>query len=425
MSKVLFKLSGSIAAYKACSVISALVQSGHEVQTVVTPDALQFVGPSTLEGLTGRAVLSDIHQSGDMMEHIHLNTWADITILCPASANTLAKMAHGISDNLPTTLALARQSEKPYLVFPAMNTKMWQAEPTQKNIQILKSYGFQIYPGEAGSLACGEFGAGRLMEPEHILEKITDALRQNKAPTVVKTVLITAGGTSEKLDAVRVFSNTSTGRTGAIVAKHLSRHKHDVTFVGSPSAIQQLEKLNVTGVKVIPYESFVDLQKCLQQELQAQNYDVVVQAAAVSDFTPVALAQEGQTHSLPLKEKLNTSSQMNVIFEKNPKLIASLKLWSKNPSVKVIGFKLLQNKNPEYVRENLNKVLLNSDYTVLNFTDEVSTYKHKYSIYKTLKEIVFSGSTHWDLAEHVLEIVKDQKSTVKINQPDEILKQEL
>lgn len=414
MSKVLFKMSGSIAAYKACSVISALVQQGHEVQTVATKDVFHFVGESTLEGLTGRPVLSDVHHQGDVMAHIHLNTWADVSILCPASANTMAKIANGLADSLVTTLALARVPEKPYLLFPAMNPKMWSAHATQDNVKRLQSYGFQIHNGEAGRMACGDVGEGRLLEPDQILQLLKPWLQEDYKTTKRSRVLVTAGGTSEKIDAVRVFTNTSSGRTGAQIAKHLS-DVFDVTFVGSASAIKALESLRPSfgpAITVLQYESFADLQLCLETELGAHSYEAVVHAAAVSDFKPVAIMQEGNRHPLPLAEKLKTSSSLEVVFEQNPKLIQNLKDWSTNPRVKIFGFKLLQDKTPEHVTENVENILKSSDYVVLNFIDEVSESQHPYSIYKAMqRDLVAYGSTNIELAEHVLDLLRESSKT--------------
>ncbi|MCO5112921.1 MAG: bifunctional phosphopantothenoylcysteine decarboxylase/phosphopantothenate--cysteine ligase CoaBC [Bdellovibrionaceae bacterium] len=414
MSKVLFKISGSIAAYKACSVISALVQQGHEVQVVATKDVFHFVGESTFEGLTGRSVLSDIHHQGDVMAHIHLNTWADISILCPASANTMAKIANGLADNLVTTLALARVPETPYLLFPAMNPKMWSAPATQDNVKRLQNYGFQIHNGEAGRMACGDVGEGRLLEPDQILQLLKPWLQEDRKTTKRSRVLVTAGGTSEKIDAVRVFTNTSSGRTGAQIAKKLS-DAFDVTFVGSASAIKALEALRPAcgpAIAVLQYESFADLQLCLKTELGTHSYEAVVHAAAVSDFKPVAITQEGERYPLPLAEKLKTSPSLEVVFEQNPKLIQNLKDWSLNPRVTVFGFKLLQDKTPEHVAENVEKILKSSDYVVLNFIDEVSENQHQYSLYKSMqKGLVAHGSTNIELADHILDLLRGSGET--------------
>lgn len=450
MSKILFKLSGSIAAYKACAVISELSKRGHEVQVVATPDTFAFVGESTLEGLTGKPVLSEIHHSGEMMAHIHLNTWADICVLCAATANTIAKLSYGMADNLVSALALAKEIHKPYLIFPAMNPKMFAAPTTVENFKRLENFGFQIYNGNVGPVACGDYGQGRLMEPEEILAVIERTLSQPSntelsgssnnnnsssssnrgipqsassaaVPTVKETirVLVTAGGTTEKLDAVRAFTNTSTGKTGARIAKELAQ-KFDVTVLGSSSAKNELAKLGALNfVTFKEFESFLDIQELLKTTLESKHFDIVIHAAAVSDFTPVEIAQSGQSFPLPLQEKLKTSDHIQVSFKRNPKLIDQIKSWSKKKDIQVFGFKLLQDKNSQVVEENLNKILKSSDYVVLNFVDEIKGANHQYKIYKDLKTVAASGVNNDQLAADIMLLIQKLIKTDKTSLPYE------
>ncbi len=170
--KILFQFTGSIACYKACTVVSRLVQAGHEVQCVASASALNFIGAATLEGLSGRALLTDTFQPGRWMEHIELNRWADRSLLCPATANRLNKMAAGIADDLIGNLWLTHDFAKPLFVAPAMNTKMWQHPITQASITKLENLGVKMLRPAAGNLACGDVGDGRLMEPDDILKAI-------------------------------------------------------------------------------------------------------------------------------------------------------------------------------------------------------------------------------------------------------------
>ncbi len=174
MSKptVLFQLSGSIAAYKACQVISRLVQEGHEVRTACSQAAKQFIGPATLEGLTGHPPFVDSFESGRGMDHISLADWADIAVLCPASANKINQLAGGIASDAIGTLFLAWDLKKPYLVAPAMNTKMLNHPATQKSLGILESWKVGVLPTDQGALACGEYGDGRLLDPDRIYDHI-------------------------------------------------------------------------------------------------------------------------------------------------------------------------------------------------------------------------------------------------------------
>ena len=174
--KLLFKLSGSIAAYKACMVISRLVQDGWEVQTIASPSALQFIGTATLEGLTGKTVITSLYQEGQQMDHIHLNRWADAVILCPATASTINAYAAGTGDNLLTSFFLAHDFSKPYFIAPAMNRAMIAHPATRHSLAKLKEWGVQMIEGAAGHQACGEIGMGRMAEPDEIIATLKKAL---------------------------------------------------------------------------------------------------------------------------------------------------------------------------------------------------------------------------------------------------------
>lgn len=177
-SKVLFQLSGSIACYKACSVISRLVQDGHEVQTACTAGALQFIGAATLEGLTGKPVFSEVFEHGRMMDHIYLSKWADLAIVCPATADLINRLAAGVANDAVGSLFLAYDLKKPYLVAPAMNQQMWQHPATKASLEKLESWGVQVLPTGDGYQACGDVGPGRLLEPDQIYAQITSRLKK-------------------------------------------------------------------------------------------------------------------------------------------------------------------------------------------------------------------------------------------------------
>ncbi|MEC9281683.1 MAG: flavoprotein [Bdellovibrionota bacterium] len=174
--KILFQLTGSIACYKSCDLISKLVQQGHDLKVVASKDALRFVGEATLEGLTGKKVFTDIYEGGKMMAHIHLNEWADLVILHPATANTINAMAAGISTNPISSLFLSFPFTKPYIVFPAMNHKMLSHPATQCSIDNLKEMGIMVTKTGEGNLACGEIGGGRLLETSEALDLLKEYL---------------------------------------------------------------------------------------------------------------------------------------------------------------------------------------------------------------------------------------------------------
>lgn len=177
--KILFLLTGSIACYKACAAISKLVQTGAEVQTIATPSALRFVGKATLEGLTHRPVHTDMWENATGINHIALGKWADIALLCPASANTISRLAHGIADDVIGTTYLAWPREKPWWIFPAMNSAMLAHPATQNSLKILAERGAKIFDSSTGQLACGDTGPGRLPEPDEILSAVRKELITN------------------------------------------------------------------------------------------------------------------------------------------------------------------------------------------------------------------------------------------------------
>lgn len=354
--KVLFFLSGSISAYKACFVISRLMQDGCEVQTVATPSALKFVGAATLEGLTGKPVLSDLWEEGRAMDHIHLSRWADYGVLCPASANTIAKIATGVADDLPSALILGWPKNKPLHVFPAMNPMMLAAAPTQENLRRIAERGFTVHPTGKGNLACGEEGAGRLLEPEEILARLS-------SKTTGK-VLITAGGTREQIDGIRYISNVSTGQTGAALADEFSARGWDVTYLHGIGA-----RLPESRVRRLEFSDFKNLDAQLRDELRKEKYQVVVHAAAVSDYSVA------RVNNLPpsLELKLGSDSDLNLEFKRNFKILPRLKEYSVNKDIFVVGFKLtlnasadnLENAARGVLSEQVDAVVAN-DWSVVN-----------------------------------------------------------
>ena len=213
-SKILFSISGSIAIYKAADSISKLIQKGYEIQVVSTQSALKFIGTATLEGLTGKKVIK-IFLRMEMMSHIELVKWADIMILAPATASTINSMRSGLGDNLVLSLFLAHDWIKPYIIAPAMNTKMWLHPATTSSLKKLAKWGVEILEPNTGDLACGDYGPGRMVESIEIINHL-EKYNQLKEKL---SVLITSGGTKEWIDGVRCISNVSTGETASSVAK--------------------------------------------------------------------------------------------------------------------------------------------------------------------------------------------------------------
>ncbi len=340
-SNIAFVLTGSIAAYKACDAISSLVQRGHRVRTAATGSALRFVGAATLEGLTGERVLSDLFEPGAALEHINLTRWADAVVVCPATAHTINRFAHGLADDLAGALFLAHDRSKPFLVAPAMNPAMWRHPATADSVERLRRWGVRFLPVAEGRTACGEVGEGRMSEPKAIVAAVEAALA---GPARRLRVLVTSGGTAEPIDGVRVLSNTSTGRTGACIADLLAARGHDVLHLrarGSAAA-------SAAG-REETFSSFSDLDGALERILRAERFDAVIHAAAVSDYSVEAVEVDGEVRA-PSFGKLESGAAPVLRLRPNPKLVDSLRARSLSGDVRVVAFKLTQGADREGVR---------------------------------------------------------------------------
>ena len=267
MARVLVGVTGGIAAYKACELVRLLVRAGHEVIPLVTPGADRFVRAETFHALARRAPSDELYP--------HLER-ADLLVIAPLTANTLAQLAHGLADNVVAEAALAQ--EGPVLVAPAMNTRMWNHPATQGNVEILRGRGVELVGPEEGDLAEGERGIGRMAEPVDILARAEALLEPSNTVLRGKTVVVTAGGTREPIDAVRFVGNRSSGRMGAAIAAEARRRGADVTLIASNLGVEP-----PTGVEVVQAPTAADL---AEATLARADADVVVMAAAVSDYRP-------------------------------------------------------------------------------------------------------------------------------------------
>ena len=332
-SNLLVILGGSIACYKACEVISQFVQRGHHVRVVATASALRFVGTSTLEGLTGMKVGSDLFEPGAALDHIALARWADATLVCPATASLLNRMAAGLGDDLAGALLLAHDWKKPLLVAPAMNPFMWSHPATVASVARLQSWGVRFVAVGVGRTACGEAGEGRLAEPSEIVAAMSATLAR---PEKRLRVLITSGGTAEPIDGVRVITNTSTGETGALLAAHFARCGHDVLLLRAMTA------RSAGGVcREATFFTYADLDAALTEALRNEEFDTVIHAAAVGDFSVAAIELNGVARA-PGTAKLGSDVAPVLRLRRNPKILDTLRARSRNPAVRVVGFKLTQ-----------------------------------------------------------------------------------
>lgn len=288
MSNVALFVSGGIAAYKACEVLRGLQKAGHQVRVAMTEDGARFVGPVTFEALTHAPVLTDLYgNDGDPIAHITLSEWADLALVCPATGNIMAKMAHGIADDAVSTTLLA--CDCPVLVAPAMNVRMWQNQATQANFSCLRSRGINFVMPDTGLLACGDVGEGKLAPVDDIVKAALEVLNRSAAPQDLlgRTVLVNAGPTREAIDPVRFIANASTGKMGYAIARELIARGARVRLVSGPVQIEPPE-----GAELIKVVSAADMLKaCLEA---FEGADAAICTAAVADYTPKAPA----THKL-------------------------------------------------------------------------------------------------------------------------------
>jgi len=332
---ILLLMSGSIACAKASALVSEWAKQAHRVRVACTRSVAEFVGAATLQGLGAEEVFDNVFTPGRAMEHISLGKWADIIIAAPATSNLINKLSAGIADDAVTTLWQAAYGQgKPMFIVPAMNTRMWRYPATQESIGRLQQWGIHILPVACGELACGEQGEGRMLEPDEIIQTV-ERLLDIERKTTAKHILITAGGTREPIDSVRYIGNMSSGRTASRLADKLIDSGHHVTWLGAESAVTPGRRCDMPR-----FSSFDDLALQLQTLLAVNEFDVVIHAAAVSDFsvdsvlTPKGDPLDGQTG------KLSSESDLLLRLKANPKLLGRIRSWSKNPQVRVIGFKL-------------------------------------------------------------------------------------
>lgn len=281
---VVLGVTGSIAAYKIASLASALAKLHADVQVIMTKNATNFINPITFESLTGNKCLVDTFDRNFefQVEHVSLAKKADLFLVAPASANVIGKIAHGIADDMLTTTIMACKCPK--LISPAMNTNMYENPVLQDNLMKIKQYGMEVIDPACGYLACGDTGAGKMPEPEVLLAYILRELACEK-DMAGKRVLVTAGPTQEKIDPVRYITNHSTGKMGYAIAENCMRRGAEVTLVTGPVAIAP-----PPFVKVIPVVSAADMAAAVKADCETQ--DIIIMAAAVADYRPVAPAEE-------------------------------------------------------------------------------------------------------------------------------------
>jgi phosphopantothenoylcysteine decarboxylase / phosphopantothenate---cysteine ligase len=390
--KILLAVTGSIAAYKAATIVRLCIKAGAEVKVVMTDAATNFIPSLTLGTLSKNKVLTHLFEEDTWANHVMLGRWADVMLIAPATCNTMAKMANGICDNLLQAIYLSATC--PVIIAPAMDEDMWLHRSTKKNIAVLEGYGNIVLSVGNGELASGLLGEGRMAEPEAIVDFMANFLKEEK-DLLNKKILITAGPTYEKLDPVRFIGNNSTGKMGIALAKECANRGGEVTLVLGPSA-EQIP----SNVKVINVESAAEmLEACI---LIFENTDIAIMSAAVADYTPIVKA----------KEKIKKSDATFVVeLKKTADILKKLGELKTNKQL-VVGFAL----ETENEKENALKKLKskNADFIVLNsLKDAGAGFGHD-----TNKITIF------DKAENEFSFETKSKEKVAVDIINTILKKE-
>lgn len=317
---VVVGISGGIAAYKAVSVVRELVLAGHDVHVVATSNALRFVGLPTLEAISRNPVNTDLYEGVDEVRHVAVGKAADLIIVAPATANTIAKIATGQASDFLGNTILA--STAPIVVAPAMHTEMWLNVATVANIETLRSRGIHIVGPESGQLTGSDSGPGRMSEPSDIVAVALDAVASSR-DLAGRTVLVTAGGTREPLDPVRFIGNRSSGKQGVAVATAAAARGASVVLIGA-----NLEVPVPVGIRLVEVGTTLELQTAVEAE--ASTADLVVMAAAVADYRPAETAQSKI-------KKRSDSSTLELRLEENPDILRGLSSNRRREQV-IVGF---------------------------------------------------------------------------------------
>ncbi|MBD8068352.1 bifunctional phosphopantothenoylcysteine decarboxylase/phosphopantothenate--cysteine ligase CoaBC [Bacillus sp. PS06] len=332
--KILLCVSGGIAVYKAAALTSKLSQAGAQVKIIMTDSAKEFVTPLTFQALSRNDVFDDTFDEKDsrVIAHIDLADWADLVIVAPATANTIAKLANGIADNMLTSTLLATTA--PVWIAPAMNVHMYEHPAVQKNISILADYGYRFIEPSEGHLACGYVGKGRLEEPEKIIEIITSFF--NKSGSMKgKKVLVTAGPTREKIDPVRFVTNHSTGKMGYAIAEEAASEGAEVILISGPTNLP-----TPNNVHIIHIETAEEMYN--QVIAHYEESDVVIKTAAVADYRPKMI------HSNKVKKQ---QGDLQIDMERTIDILKTLGEQKKNQVL--IGFAAETENVEEYARKKL------------------------------------------------------------------------
>ena len=344
---IVLGVTGGIACYKAAALTSALVKQHAEVQVIMTENATKFMSPITFEQLTGRRALTDTFDRNfqHSVEHVAVADRADLMLVAPATANIIAKLAHGLADDMLTTTVLA--CDCPKAIAPAMNTKMYENPVTRDNLETLRRYGWELVEPAVGRLACGAEGKGKLPEPEELLEVCLHAAAREK-DLLGRRVLVTAGPTREALDPVRYLTNRSSGRMGYAIAKAAARRGAEVTLVSGPTALPRPGYMEIVEI-----ESAREMYEAVTS--RAPDMDIIIKAAAVADYRPADVAED------KIKKK---DGDLSIPLERTQDILGTLG-QRKREGQFLCGFSmetrdLIENSRKKLTKKNLDMVAANN-----------------------------------------------------------------
>ncbi len=391
--KILLMISGGIAAYKMNSLVRDFIKSGAEVKVILTPAAENFVTKLTLSTLSKNEVYTEFFkENGTWNNHVDLALWADVILVAPCTANTLAKMVHGICDNL--VIATYMSAKCPVFIAPAMDLDMYAHPSTRQNLELVEDFGHTIIPAETGQLASGLVGEGRLAEPETIFNYINDFFGRNPSQNLSgKTVLITAGPTYEAIDPVRFIGNHSSGKMGFSIAEEAAKRGAKVILVSGPSS-QQIKNQNIELHRVTSAKSMLD-----EVFKHYENVDIAIASAAVADYAPKEVAKE--------KIKKNDDT-LTLELVKNPDILK--KMGQQKTKQFLVGFALETQNEDENAKGKLEKK--NLDMIVLNsLRDEGAGFKgdtNKIKILTKTEQKEFSLKSKDDVAKDILDFIEEK-----------------
>jgi len=343
--KVLLIICGGIAAYKSLELIRILRKNNNKIKTVLTKSGKEFVTPLSITSLSNEKVYTDIfdYKNESEIDHISLSRWADVILIAPATANTISKISNGLADDLASTLVLA--SNKKIFIAPAMNVRMWEHKTNKENIKRLNEFGYGFIGPEIGDMACGEYGEGKMSEPEKIFDSL-DKYFKNVEDNKRKKVLVTAGPTRENIDPVRFISNYSSGKQGYEIARAFSENGFETTLITGPTNLKIPE--NVRCIKVISGDQM------LNETIKNLPVDIAVFTAAVSDFKIKSYSdnkiKKTENLELSLEKNIDILSYISKHNSLRPKIVIGFS--AETNDLEINSLKKLNSKNCDWIVAN-------------------------------------------------------------------------